>query len=480
VTPKQKRSASVPAVVLSGNLARQDVVLATNDIALAITRSLGRRHIPVYRFHPDRSLYDLHSRYCEHIVCPNLCDKPGDLVAALLGFAKGLAAKPVLFPASDEAAEFLSEWLHVLGEVYAIPVPPRACMAAVQNKQRLYETARSAGLSVPRTHFPTSLEEAVRASQTMHYPAIIKPTTSYQWKSDAVTRLIGKVKAITVTDAEAVVDTYKRLCGVAPHMMIQEIIPGPDERCLTYLAYVDREGRVLRSCVRKKMRQSPPGFGYCCLTETVEDDEVAAASVRLLRALQYHGIVGVEFKRDPRDGVLKVIEVNARAVRTTGAAIAAGADLPYVAYMDAIGRRVTASAKYKVGLQWIHLRDEMLAARELIKKRDLTFGRWLRVFRRPMAFAEWAADDPWPFLLAWQPLLRRAIRSVLCGGWLRKGTPVTGRSRGPQRSVGRPVTTWCRPHAPWAEPPSWRRPTLDRSVSGRVADTSGDQSENIG
>ena len=66
--------------------------------------------------------------------------------------------------------------------------------------------------------------------------------------------------------------------------------------------------------------------------------EVADAGLRLLRELGYHGISGVEFKRDPRDGGYKLMEINARStILAHTLAPYVGVDIPYVAYRDAIG-----------------------------------------------------------------------------------------------------------------------------------------------
>src|SRR3972149_866985 len=118
-----------PAVVLSGNITEKPGRLSINETALALTRSLGRRGVSVYRFHPDRSLADLRSRYCTHVKCPNLYDSPADLVRVLLDFAKDIKARPVLFPASDGSAKFIAANEQTLGSRFALTSPPASCMS---------------------------------------------------------------------------------------------------------------------------------------------------------------------------------------------------------------------------------------------------------------------------------------------------------------------------------------------------------------
>ncbi len=395
------------AVVLSGNLGTNKTK-SMNEIALALTRSLGRNGVQVYRFHPDRSLVDLDSRYCIHVTCPNLYDDESGLIDALIAFSNSKQVKPVLFPASDGATQFIARNEGQLRPYFALTCPPWSCVREIQNKQRLLECARQADIPIPETYFPTSQAETDRIARSLTYPAVVKPLTSQHWKRPEVIAAIGPAKAVTVTGPDELAELYRKVAPLAPDMMIQEIIPGGDERLLTFLGYFSQDGTPLAGCVRKKLRQYPPGFGYCCLTETVIDPEIMELSIRLLKVLNYRGIGCVEFKRDPRDGQPKLIEINARAVRTTGVAIAAGVDLPWIAYQDMTSpNRPAPVFDYIVPMRWIHLRDETQAALDLIREGQLGLREWLRIFHGRIVVAEWAWDDLRPGVLALLPLVRR-------------------------------------------------------------------------
>ena len=61
--------------------------------------------------------------------------------------------------------------------------------------------------------------------------------------------------------------------------------------------------------------------------------------LRLLAALGHTGLSQVEFKRDARDGVLKLMEVNPRLWQWHGLAAACGVDVTRIAYEDLTGER---------------------------------------------------------------------------------------------------------------------------------------------
>jgi len=399
-----------PAVVLSGNLGPPS--RSINEVALTLTRSLGRQGVRVFRFHPDRSLVDLNSRYCAHVACPNLYGDAAGLAASLVDFAEKRGERPVVFPASDGAARFLAQNEETLKSSCELACPTWSSIAEIQDKQRLLTRACDAGVPIPVTHFPKSAAELDTFAADLPYPVIIKPLMSHEWKRAEVVAAIGSVKAVVVTSPKELAEVYGKVAPLTSDLMVQEIVPGETERLLTFLGYVGRGGKTLAGCVRRKLRQFPPGFGYCCLTETVRDPEIMDLSVRLLEGLGFRGIGGVEFMRDARDGRPKLIEINARAVRTTGAAVGAGVDLPWIAYRDLTSAEpVRPTFDYAVPFRWIHLRSEVRAAVALMRKRELRPLDWLRIFRGKTVMAVWAWDDLRPsvedLLL---PLTRRIPR----------------------------------------------------------------------
>ena len=72
----------------------------------------------------------------------------------------------------------------------------------------------------------------------------------------------------------------------------------------------------------------------------------------LLAAFAYTGISQVEFKRDPRDGRYKLMEVNARLWQWHGLAGACGVDVPLIAFRDLTGGTDPAATSQGVRRRW--------------------------------------------------------------------------------------------------------------------------------
>jgi predicted ATP-grasp superfamily ATP-dependent carboligase len=390
--------------------------------ALAITRSLGRRGVPVVRVHPGNHELSLSSRYCSAVeVSPNVYESEPALLEFLLAVAAKYSGPRVLIPASDDTAYFAGRHYEALSSAYRVASPRAATIETIIDKRRQYEAARSLGIPIPETHFPGSLAEVRSlAGRLRAYPCIIKPNVAHRWRLAWVKQQLGAgsgIKAVLARDAQELFTQYSKVSEVDSALMVQEVIGGGDERLFCFYGYFDARSQPLGYCVRHKIRQMPPRFGYSTLMESCENDAVVEQSVRLLQALDYQGIVGVEWKLDPVSGEHKLIEINARATNAVGLPMACGVDLPYMAFADSIGERVAAVTRWETGTKWLWFTEDLWAARELWRSRSLGLGGWLKSLRGRKTYAVYAADDLRPLFLElkvfFKSELERRLRRIL-------------------------------------------------------------------
>jgi len=388
---------------------------AMSIIALTLTRSLGRRGIKVIRLHPNMLDHSLRSKYVSGIeVCPNFYEAETDLVAFLMALEDKYEGQRVLFPASDDCAHFLAKYQDELSKVFSMPIAKKFVMEQITDKKRQYEAAQCVGLPIPETYFPKSQDEVEKlADEIDNYPYVIKPTVAHEWRLASMQGISKGKKALTARN----VGELREICSeidVSQHqVMVQEVIGGRDERLYTFLCYFNERSEPLAYCVRSKIRQSPIDFGYCTLTVSCHDDTVVNHSISLLRHIKFHGIASVEWKHDPKTGKYKLIEINPRPVNTTATAIAAGVDLPYIALMDKIGQPVEPITDWEDGVKWIWFSQDFFSAREMHRKKLLTFRQWKQSISGKKTHATFAADDLRPFLEYFIPYAGGLIRSKL-------------------------------------------------------------------
>jgi predicted ATP-grasp superfamily ATP-dependent carboligase len=374
---------------------------STSLQALTITRSLGRRGVRVIRVHPNRLELSLLSRYCAGVeICPNVYESETALLQFLLDLAKKYDSPRVLFPASDDTAFFLGLHREPLLQAFRVPAASKSAIEHIINKRIQYGEAQKLGIPIPETYFPGNLEEVrALAGQLQGYPYVIKPNVAHRWRLSWVQDQLSSLKkgtttkGVVVRSAEELVTEYEKIAHGDPDVMIQEVIGGEDELLYTFLGYFDAQSQPLGYCVRSKMRQYPLKFGYCTLTVSCENPTVVEQSVRLLQGLNYHGIVGVEYKHDPKTDRYKLIEINARAVNTSAIAPACGVDLPYIAFRDAIGQPLEPVTRWKNDVKWIWMTQDIFAARELNRQQQMTFRQWLQSIKGKRVHAVFASDD---------------------------------------------------------------------------------------
>ena len=93
---------------------------------------------------------------------------------------------------------------------------------------------------------------------------------------------------------------------------------------------------------------------------------------RFLAALEYRGTFSAEFKRDERDGVWKLLEVNCRQWWYVGFAASCGVNVTRMTYRDALGLPVGPVDRYRIGVRCVHPYYDWQACARLLPRR----GTW--------------------------------------------------------------------------------------------------------
>jgi len=374
------------------------VLLDMDFQGLAIARCLGRRGISVFAVDSRPRRWTLACRYCAPVACPRLEAGAGPVLGVLMRLGEELGPGSVLFPLHDGYLGLMAEHREELDRWFRAPTPRSELLRALTDKRRLAELLRQAGAPMPETHVPGGEADLEAVGRAIAYPCLIKPASNRQWgRGDAPAFVRGR-KALKVESREELLALYRALPEGQRELIVQEVIPGPEERLYYCVAYLDARSRPLGMFVGRKLRTAPMGFGAGTFVESVEAPEVMSLSAELLARIGYCGNVGVEWKLDPRDGRLKVIEINARYGLWDGFGAHCGIDFAYLAYSDLTGRRPPRANGYRTGQRWLNLSQDVGAALAQIRAGRLTWGQWLRSLATARAHASFAWDDPAPFV----------------------------------------------------------------------------------
>ena len=365
-----------------------------------MARSLGRRDIAVWVLAGQERLA-CSSRYVSRrLKWPEFADEDTQC-EYLLALASRFGLDGwVLFATSDEHAALLSRRREELQKHYRFAVSPWEIFSSTYDKRLSYRFADKVGVAYPSTYYPRNVEEL--ASLNCTYPVILKPAIK-----DTVNRFTQD-KAWRVENQAELIRAYRIAARmVQPStIMIQELIPGGGENQFSYGALC-LDGQPLASVVAQRRRQYPIDFGRSSsYVETVHEPAVEKAGRRLLYELRYTGLIEVEFKRDPRDGRYKLLDLNPRVWGWCSLCCAAGVDFPHLLWELSLGHPVVAT-RATPGVRWMRMVTDVPAMLGENRAGRLSIREYLGSLRGPIQPAVFALDDPLPALLE-VPLLSLA------------------------------------------------------------------------
>ncbi|MCX7722965.1 MAG: hypothetical protein N2379_07920 [Verrucomicrobiae bacterium] len=345
-----------------------------------------------------------HSRYAD---VRRICPHPGTEEEAFVEFL--LAQAPawegaLLLPAGDFMAAALSKHREALEKVYRVGIGPWDLVREFLEKDRLQVLAESAGVPVPRSVRVDPCATELAAKAVLDFPLWVKPV-----RSERFMRRFG-VKGFLAKDRPALEALKVLMRDAGQPFLLQEVIPGPDALLERLDIYVSRNGELLARFPHNKFRQHPPGFGVMRAGYSVASNpEAEELAERLLHKLRdYRGFASFEFKRDPRDKKLKLIEVNVRVTRPGLLATAAGVNFPELIYADLVLGGAGLAPGARVGVWWIELLPDLYYTFLHKDGRQYSWEEKLRPYRaQHKVFGDFDPADLRPFV-------RQVIR-----GWRR-------------------------------------------------------------
>jgi len=380
------------------------IVLGGVGAALSITRSLGRRGVPVHVLGDSRSSLAGASRYCHEFVD---LGSDVDVVDRWLEWLRGAPKGAVVLPCGDDGLDLVAAHADELRDWGLFPLATAGeASLAMLDKEKTYAIAHEAGVPAPSTWRVSSLADLAAIDGELRYPCALKPLHSHLFS-----RYFGDRKLFV---AEAREELAAALSSTDEHglqMLVTEIIPGPDDRVWGFSTFIGEDGEPLFEVTKQKLRSYPVHFGVGTYHFVHWDPEVAEMGMRFLRGAGLRGMANVEFKRDTRDGSLRLIECNHRFMASNESLRRAGVDVPLVAYRQALGQPITIGDWRSVRL-WMPGID-FKSAGEMRREGDLSWPRWIAsLVRYPLYMHVFSFGDLGPSLLNMRRRVGRRLKAL--------------------------------------------------------------------
>ncbi|GAA5157556.1 hypothetical protein GCM10023321_35970 [Pseudonocardia eucalypti] len=325
----------------------------------------------------------------------------------LLGEPGARFAGAVMLACSDATLRVVARNREALAERFTLDVSDPVAQMDMLNKRSTYEIATKSDVPTPLYWTVQDLDEVIERRHEFVYPLLAKPVFSHEYEA----RFRGKFR--TANSPDELVTEYRELGEAGIECMLVETIPGPDSLLCSYFTYVDESGEPMFDFTKRVIRRCPPMRGVACYHATTNDPEVRELGRRFVQASGLRGLANVEFKRDTRDGQLKLIECNARFVAPDALVAAAGVELAQLVYRRLTGETVQWPTEYRSGLRMWAPVDDLRALIALRRAGELTVPAWLRSVAHRQMLQVFRWDDPLP------AVARGAgrVRKVLTGNY---------------------------------------------------------------
>lgn len=380
------------------------LVVSCYTMGLGVIRSLGARGVPIVAVQFDRRDIAQRSRHVVEVHRVPTPDRHEDaFIASLVELGRRYPGA-LLVPAHDAPLVAIARHRQLLGESLVVATPDWETVHRCIDKSQTYRVAAEAGVPAPRLVTPGSLEELETGIEEIGLPLLVKPSWSHLFVHEFGVKMIH---ATTVAEARR---AFERAATAGLEVMLQEVIPGPPLAGVNLNSYTVA-GQPVAEFTARKVRNSPSQWGSPRVAVSEYVEEVREPGRRLMRALGIEGFANSEWKQDERDGIYKLMEVNARHNLSSLLAVRCGADFPWIDYRFRMDGIVPESpGPVEQGRYWIDLVRDLATSLDDIRSETLTVGDFLRPYFSRHVGAHWSWRDPWPGLARGWDAIRHGRR----------------------------------------------------------------------
>jgi predicted ATP-grasp superfamily ATP-dependent carboligase len=322
-----------------------------------------------------------YSKYIKFSLCPNPIKDECGFVQYVIDIAKSFEHKPVLYIAADDFLEAFSKNRVVLQKYLLMNIPDTETLKLAFDKNLLYDKVKSLGIDCPKTYTD---------SANYSFPLIIKAKNVNDWRN----KISSNDKVIIINNRNELEHHCKKLDELDIGYVLQEIVPGNDDRFFKYNTYIGKNGEILAEFMLQKLRQNPVRYGVGSLVKSIYDEEIRDLGRAVFGMIGYKGVGSVEFKYDERDNKYKLIEINSRYWQQNILPTKCGINFPFIEYLY-----LTNSINYKYctnydkGIKWINIYMDFTSFLNYRKEGKIGLMDWVDEIKGEKVYSDFAGDD---------------------------------------------------------------------------------------
>jgi predicted ATP-grasp superfamily ATP-dependent carboligase len=306
----------------------------------------------------------------------------------------------VLLACSDAAIDLVARNTAQLSRKFLVEESAPATRLCLVDKHCTYEKAVQADLPIVRYERVSTSSRLNEIADRFRFPVILKPV--YSPDADFLGR-----KFFMAEDKQELLERANALLSIGTKTIVMEFVPGGDDLLCSYYTYMDENGASLIEFTKRLLRRSPMHTGIGCYHISDWNEEAAELGRRFFTHVGLRGIGNIEFKRDRRDGELKIIDVNARFTAGDPLLTRCGIDLATITYRRLTRTPSPPARDYRKDVVYWLPAEDTRAFFQLRSLGKITLLEWFKSILRARQLPYFSWRDPLPSLYV---NLRRAVQ----------------------------------------------------------------------
>lgn len=344
--------------------AQCDVILTYcwNRVGYTILKSLHQKGLKVWAADTSKRNICSMSKFCTgSFTYPDPFTEEDAFIQVLKDKVAELRPR-VLMPTHDESVVIMRHRDEFPVDLI-IPYEGEEKLLLLANKAKSTEIARKAGVPVPEVY--KSIDEV------KSYPVVFKTVIGNSAKGVFFPK--DREELVKLMDKHKDEET-----------LLEEWIGGTD-----YSVDCVRWDGFCKTSVYHALVTKTDGGGTTTQREIVYMPQLEAAALKLMDAVDFHGVCGLDFRYDAENNKIAYIETNARFTGGLATPVAAGFDIPWIVYKLATEGKYTEPINVRIGTRTKWILGDIIT----LVGRILKFKWNISELRRVFSFSGFDAYD---------------------------------------------------------------------------------------
>jgi len=308
---------------------------------LWIVRSLGRAGLTVFSVCASRRALAAHSRFSSGAWALESSPRTPQFADEVAELARRLDTGSIMTMAEEYHLALIQNRGRFEPDVHVFS-PSADCFAKATDKDYVHSLCSRIGVPVAcGTRLDLLMADPSRMS--LRFPLVLRTRQQVGLGTGSE----APWKAAYAENPEQLADRYEQVRDRAANVLVQEYHPGVEDHAQVLM----HRGEAFMVGEYIGEHHMPLAGGVTVLRTTCCHENLLQDAVRLLKAIGWEGIAGVQFHYDPETGKYILLEINPRFIGGLPTVIMAGFDAPFLLWQSHFEPEKMRRGTYRLGLR---------------------------------------------------------------------------------------------------------------------------------